>query len=54
MKMNITNKVSSVFNKPNGREKSKEKSKKVFHMIFLGASTWCMQYKSREAIDPLK
>jgi len=39
MNMNITKKISALFNKPNIMEKSKEKSKKVAHMIFLGRSS---------------
>ena len=31
-------KLGALFNKPNTIEKSKEKSMKVLHMIFLGAS----------------
>jgi len=52
--MNITKKVSALFNKPNAIEKSKEKSKKVFCIIFLGASTRYMKHGSMEAFYPLK
>jgi len=51
---NQTKKVSALFIKEKDIEKSKEKTKKVFHMIFLGLSTSFMQYGSRAALYPLK
>jgi len=47
-------KFSALFIKAKPIEKSKEKSKKVFHMMFLGLSTRHMQYGSRAASYPLK
>jgi len=48
------NKVRALFNNVNAKEKSKEKSKKVFHMIFLRLSTRYMQYGLRAASYPHK
>ena len=39
MKIIIAKKVSALFNKAKPIEKSKQKAKKVFHMIFLGLSS---------------
>jgi len=45
----IARKVNALLNKAKPIEKSKEKAKKVLHMIFLGLSTRYMQYELREA-----
>jgi len=47
-------KISALFINVKAIEKSKEKSKKVFYMIFLGLSTRFMQYGSRAALYLLK
>ena len=54
MKIIIAKKVSVLFKKAKPIEKSKEKAKKVFHMIFPGLSTRNMQFESREASYPQK
>jgi len=51
---NQRKKVSALFIKEKAIEKSKEKTKKVFHQIFLGSSTRHMQYGSRAASYPLR
>jgi len=52
MKIITAKKVSAHFNKAKIIEKSKEKAKKVFHMIFLGSSTRYMQCGSKETSYP--
>jgi len=52
MKISTKNKISHL--KVKAIEKSKEKSKKVLHMIFLGMSTRDKQYGSRVASYPLR
>jgi len=47
-------KVSALVIKEKAIEKSKEKTKKVFHKIFLGSSTRDKQYGSRAASYPLR
>ena len=47
-------KLNALFNSPNVTKKLKVKSKKVFHIIFLGASIRYMQYGSREALYLVK
>jgi len=54
MKIIIAKNVSALFNKAKAIDLSKEKAKKVLHMIFLGLSTRNMQYGSREALHPQK
>ena len=54
MKIITAKKVSALINKAKVIEKSKEKAKKVFYMIFLGPSTRYMQYGLREASYPQK
>ena len=52
MKIITRKKVNALFNKAKPIEKSKEKAKKVSHMIFLWLSIRYMQYGSREASYP--
>jgi len=54
MKIITAKKVNALFNKAKLVEKSKDKAKKVFYMIFLGLSARNMQYRAREASYPQK